>query len=114
MFRQLIAAAAFALVAGTAWAACSNYRDGNMSDGIAPRATLCFQGKCETAKLMIGCGGLYSQNLEWSNGWRVDYTFKEEAGEFVVDDSYATVHGKRYPVDALTCTPIDKWGCVSG
>jgi hypothetical protein len=31
-----------------------------------------------------------------------------------VDDSYATVRGKRYPVDKLACTPIDVFGCTSG
>jgi hypothetical protein len=76
----------------------------------APRAVICFEGKCEETTLhwtFSNNGGARDGGpwigREYANGWRLDYVYNE-------GKTYVSRNGK--PVDAEpACRPIDKFGC---
>jgi hypothetical protein len=84
--KGLLLTAAFLLVAAPSYANCDNYTDGSTSDP-APRAILCFKGKCDDTTVNNVCSSGFDFSKEYANGLEIykhktdkDVVFTNELG----------------------------------
>lgn len=70
------------LAAGPAWAGCYNYLEDGAAD--APRAEICFAGKCEQTAVEVTCGNATSGLVIYANGWRIDQFIEGEQDKTVI------------------------------
>ncbi|KQT54620.1 hypothetical protein ASG43_03270 [Aureimonas sp. Leaf454] len=104
------------LAAGPAWAGCANYTDGSVSSP-APRAEVCFKGKCEQTTLNFSCSNAYSSQVGFANGWELSYRMDDGSGSAglpagVEDETAVSRNGKKVSDTAtLVCRPVDEAGC---
>ncbi|PWE56758.1 hypothetical protein DEM27_10370 [Metarhizobium album] len=112
---RLIATSLLVLVAVQgAWAGCGNYTDGSL-DEPAPMVIICFDGKCEDAKMEFECGNAHGAQIGYSGGWRVEYATKEPApGQTEYSDDTESIvsrNGVKVDETKVSCKPITKDAC---
>ncbi len=98
--RKFLMVGMVVLMAGPAWAGCENYTDGSLS-AEAPRADICFKGKCETTAVDVSCGNSTSFFVIYANGWRVDQFLEDDIDKLVVsrNDRRVTKHLESLTID---------------
>jgi hypothetical protein len=85
-----------------AFAGCANYEDGSMP-GPAPRAILCYKGKCDDTTLSYECGNMSGIKVGYANGLFIDVNEK------------GTVFSNKYnkmPAEDWTCKELTKNSCT--
>lgn len=93
------------MVAGPASAGCYNYLEGETA---APRAEICFAGKCEQTAMEYECGNADTVLVGYQNGWSVAYRFNDgDETETVLDRNDRPLED----ASALICRDIDAGAC---
>ena len=101
--RQFLLTAALLTLVSPVYATCENYTDGSVS-GPAPRAVLCYKGKCDDTTLNVECGSVGSGNYaEYGNGLIISQKTEENA-------VFTNTLGRKMRGEDWTCTQITGGG----
>ena len=104
-------------------AGCASWGPGGLLTDPAPRARVCYAGKCRMTTLRSSCGNMTSTSARWSNGLEIiSYGDVDTAlpwsrnRAFIYRNSSKGRHliengPNRKIAKKLTCTPKNDGGC---